>query len=109
MPHRASAETSCRSPEQIAAGFFKGMRNTLVPDSPFNPARSGWPVRGAVGSAQATKHSPLQINRLARGTESGLFKDAAFTFFWQSPAETLPETAQHGASNRSAMRLIASE
>jgi len=26
--------------------FFKRMRNALVPDSLFDPARSGWPARG---------------------------------------------------------------
>jgi len=33
-----------RSREQTAAALFKRMRDTLISDSPFDPARRDWPV-----------------------------------------------------------------
>ena len=56
------------SRERIAAGFFKKMRDTLVPDAPFDPKRLASEEGGGI-QPQATRHSPLQINRLARGTQ----------------------------------------
>ena len=53
------------------------MRATLVPDSPFDPARSGWPAGGGGIQPQATSiRKALQLIDLRGGLAGGME-------FWQ--------------------------